>query len=229
MQRFWAGFGGFYQNGKIAKIGSKPLHGMGLRSVLAILAKMTKTRCVSALRLLAIVRYAASFGWFDKKLAKTRCVSDNLSQLVPTLVGGVRLATSFGADPFRHGLRVKSGIWVSPGISCQTHSEFWGFSGIFIWDSLRVWLKSRDRRDWDWMDCIPPVALPRRALKARACAALVARPGNVWRFAPNHASDGLERSRAAFSLAGSLRARLRCARFQTRSEFWDKIQNSLRV
>ena len=67
MQRFWGSillFGNFVKNDKI---GPKPLHGMGSGPVLSFLVKLAKTRCVSDLALLILVRHAASFGRFGSK------------------------------------------------------------------------------------------------------------------------------------------------------------------
>ena len=65
------GFGGvgelFCHFGKNAKMAPKPLHGMGVLVILAILSKWAKTRCVSDLHKSNLVRHAASFGYFGKK------------------------------------------------------------------------------------------------------------------------------------------------------------------
>ena len=73
MQRFWRAFCHFGIFVNFGKMPSKPLHGMGVGGHFG---KMAKTRCVSDLALLVFVRYAASFGYFGKNGAKTRCVSD---------------------------------------------------------------------------------------------------------------------------------------------------------
>ena len=89
---------------------------MGLVGILPKLAKCAKTRYVSDLALLVLVRHAASFGHIVHFGAKTRCVSDKMSESVPTPRFRGRLTTSFGLGSFRHGIWVKSvvgsSVWI---------------------------------------------------------------------------------------------------------------------
>ena len=73
---FGGGFGFLSILTKLSFLDQNLCMGWGFWPGLAILSILAKTRCVFDLQLLNCVRHAASFGYFGKIWAKTRCVSD---------------------------------------------------------------------------------------------------------------------------------------------------------